>query len=98
MKSYEVEIKSLLGSAENADKLRQSLKDAYADAKLIAEEKQLNHYFNTPADFGALAENLQSVIPGEKKSFLTEILNFGKKLSVRTRDANGTVIVRERDQ
>ena len=58
MKSYEVEIKSLLGSEENADKLRGSLKNAYADAKLIAEEKQLNHYFNTPAGFKSLEENL----------------------------------------
>lgn len=93
MKSYEVEIKSLLGSEENADKLRRSLKDAYADAKLVAEEKQLNHYFNSPSDFGALKENLAPIVSDDKRKFLEEILEYGKKLSIRTRDANGTVIL-----
>ncbi|MEA2715088.1 MAG: hypothetical protein QOG91_116 [Candidatus Parcubacteria bacterium] len=93
MTRYEVEIKSLLGSEENADKLRRSLAEAYADAKLIAEEKQLNHYFNSPSDLGALVQNLAPIMPEKKGEAFKRILEYAKKMSVRTRESNSVVIL-----
>lgn len=92
-KTYEVEIKSLLGSKENVDKLKSAMKAAYPDAKLVGQGKQLNHYFNIPADLTALRENAAAIISGDKRVAFDEILEHGKKMSLRTRDADGKVIL-----
>ena len=93
MKSYEVEIKSLLGSKESADALKAKLQKSYPDTKLVATEKQLNHYFIVSSDHATLAKNLDPLVPAEKKASLDHILAYGKKISLRTRDANGKVIL-----
>ncbi len=92
-KSYEVEIKSLLGSKENVDSLKKALQAAYPDTKLIGTGKQLNHYFNVPADISLLVKNVLPIISADKKEALDHILNQGKKISLRTRDADGKVIL-----
>ncbi|MBI5126365.1 MAG: CYTH domain-containing protein [Candidatus Taylorbacteria bacterium] len=92
-RTYEVEIKSLLGSKENADSLKKGFMKMYPTAKLVGEEKQLNHYFNAPSEFATLKTNLLKVLPEDKKESLEYILTQGKKLSIRTRDANGKVLV-----
>ncbi len=91
--SYEVEIKSLLGSKDNAELLKNNLKKLYPDTNLISKGKQLNHYFNTPKDFSAIENNFAKYIPQEKKSTFTKILEHGQKISIRTRDADGKVIL-----
>ncbi|MES2216577.1 MAG: CYTH domain-containing protein [Patescibacteria group bacterium] len=91
--TYEVEIKSLLGSKEAAEKLKSSLKSAYPDTKLVGQGKQLNHYFNTPADTAKLIHGVEALVPAEKKAAFEKILKEGKKISLRTRDADGTVIL-----
>ena len=91
--TYEVEIKSLLGSKENADKLKSNLQKLYPKTKLIGKGKQLNHYFNVPEDLISLIKNITSIIPADKKTSLEHILKDGKKISLRTRDADGTVIL-----
>lgn len=91
-KSFEVEIKSLLGSKDNAEKLKNALTKRYPDTKLVGHGKQLNHYFNTPQDLSALAKNLSTHVPADKKSAFEDILKHGQKISIRTRDADGTVI------
>jgi len=108
---YEVEIKSLLGSQEAAHALISNLKELYPETYLIHTGRQLNHYFNIPADMGTLKNNLHALIPPEKKTAFEKIIMEGdqrttsgsdrrravstktKKVSLRTRDADGTVIL-----
>ena len=89
---YEVEIKSLLGSKEKADKLVLKLKKHDKNIKLSSQGKQLNHYFNIPKDID-LKKSLSSLIPKEKKIAFDKIMKEGKNLSVRTRDADGKVLI-----
>jgi len=89
---YEVEIKSLLGSKESANSLVDLLMKSDPSTKLIATEKQLNHYFNSVSDTKSLQKALNPYITKEKQAAFGKILTDGKKLSVRTRDANGKVI------
>ncbi len=91
--TYEVEIKSLLGSKESADRLKNELTKVYPDTKLVGQGKQLNHYFNTPADTSKLIQNMEALVPADKKISFQLILKEGKKISLRTRDADGTVIL-----
>lgn len=91
--SYEVEIKTLLGSKENAEKLKKELKKKYPDTKLVAKGKQLNHYFNTPADLKPLISNIEPLVSDAQKKDLENILKHGKKISLRTRDSDGKVIL-----
>jgi len=91
--SYEVEIKSLLGSKGSADKLKDNLMQKYPTTKLISKGKQLNHYFNTPKDLGKLIETLTPSISVEKQKAFEKILSHGQKMSIRTRDADGKVIL-----
>jgi len=92
-KSYEVEIKSLLGSKENVDKLKKNLQQKFPETKLIGTGKQLNHYFHVPADISLLVKNVLPIISADKKASLDHILKDGKKISLRTRDADGKVIL-----
>ena len=91
--SYEVEIKSLLGSKDKAEMLKNSLKTNFPDTKLISKEKQLNHYFNTPDDISRLERQLEKYIAEDKKKAFKNILEHGQKMSIRTRDADGKVIL-----
>ncbi len=93
MKSYEVEIKSLLGTKESALKLKKNLQKSFSDMKIIAEEKQLNHYFNTPKDLKAFESKISSLIPKDKLDSFMHVISHGNKISVRTRDASGKVIL-----
>jgi len=90
--TYEVEIKTLLGSKENADKLKKDFQKMFPDMKIIGEGKQLNHYFNTPKDFTLLIQNLTPHISTDKQESFQSILTHSQKTSIRTRDADGKVI------
>jgi len=91
--SYEVEIKSLLGSKDKAEMLKNSLKTNFPNTELISKEKQLNHYFNTPDDISRLERQLEKYIAEDKKKAFKNILEHGQKMSIRTRDADGKVIL-----
>jgi len=84
--TYEVEIKSLLGSKENADSFVSKLKKENPDLKLSSEGKQLNHYFNVPEGVD-LKTALASLIPEDRKESFDKIIKDGKKLSIRTRQS-----------
>jgi adenylate cyclase class IV len=87
---YEIEIKSLLGSLENAEQLKQTI---IADgATLIDTNNQLNHYFILH-DKNELSAGLAEIIPSEKKEVFDKIITEGNKLSVRTRGVDGKVIL-----
>lgn len=91
--SYEVEIKSLLGSKDSAELLKTNLQKLYPDTKLVSKGKQLNHYFVPPKEFSLLKEKFEKYIPEDKKRTFTNILEHGQKISIRTRDADGKVIL-----
>lgn len=84
---YEVEIKSLLQTKENAQKLRDKLKEQ--GIELSNKYKQLNHYFLNDGDFGKLEEKLLPLFDDEKKEKLRKILEEGSDHSLRTREMNG---------
>ncbi len=92
---YEVEIKSLLGSKDKADALVSKLKKNDKNLKIVSEGKQLNHYFDVPANVD-LKKALASLIPKDKKVAFEKIIKEGKKLSIRTRqstDGSGEKVI-----
>jgi hypothetical protein len=80
----EIEVKSLLGNKENADKLLEKVKENYPTFKLLHEEKQLNHYFKL-GDFISLSEKIVDNLSDDQKKQFKEIIEHGKNHSVRTR-------------
>jgi len=89
---FEIEIKSLLGSKENASTLIERLFALFPQAKLVSKNNQLNHYF-TGGDFVKLREKFTEHIPADHKEAFENILRVGKKHSVRTRQLDETVIL-----
>ncbi|MCL5782230.1 MAG: hypothetical protein M1459_02635, partial [Patescibacteria group bacterium] len=92
-KNYEVEVKSLLGTAERAKKLKHDLLKHVKGVKLLSQEKQLNHYFNPPADLATFAKEVASVLPDERRTEFEELVNDSRKISVRTRQSNTGVLL-----
>lgn len=92
MHTYEVEIKSLLGSSERADEVRVAIKKLDPDCQLESKNKQLNHYFKN----GTLTKLLEIAGPslsGTAHQKLTDMAKNAKEFSVRTRDKDGTVFL-----
>ena len=83
---YEVEIKSLLQTDENAQKLRTKLTEQ--GIKLSNKYSQLNHYFLNDGDFIKLKEKLMPLFSEEKKEKLQKILEKGENHSLRAREMN----------
>jgi adenylate cyclase class IV len=82
---YEIEVKTLLGSKENADSLKEKIKAGGGTS--IGQGKQLNHYFLLE-DSESLKSKLSSYFVGETLSTFNKILTEGKNLSVRTRETS----------
>lgn len=91
--TYEIEIKSLLGSKENADALVEKMKAK--DKNLFKHEthKQLNHYF-VGGNLQDLYNNVSNLIANEDilKKFQT-VIQKAKTFSVRTRLADSRLIL-----
>lgn len=87
--TYEVEIKSLLGSAERAEFLREKLRGRGAEFR--GSHAQHNHYFLTAPDLSVLARSLRPHLTEDKHDALTRILKEGNDHSIRTRNADGTI-------
>jgi adenylate cyclase class IV len=91
---YEVEIKSLLGSRENADELQKRLEEHERDLVHHGSHAQLNHYFKaSEGAVGALRDTLKPHIPETAVEDLEHIITVGDNHSVRTREADGDVLV-----
>ncbi|MDR3571826.1 MAG: CYTH domain-containing protein [Candidatus Pacebacteria bacterium] len=90
MQSYEVEVKSLLGSEERANELRDALQKIDPACELISKNKQLNHYFE-----GGTLEKLAEVVSPHLSALadvkLNEMIGRMSEFSIRSRDKNGTV-------
>ena len=91
MHIYEVEIKSLLGSKDKAQELKELL-TKNNNLKFLSKGRQLNHYFNTPKDLDVLYNVVLPYTPEEKILSLQKIIKEGKKVSVRTRESDGKVL------
>lgn len=88
MATYEIEVKSLLGSEENANQLRERL--LLAGGALRNRNKQLNHYF-IGGDFEMLRNTLSPHLSAGEREELARIVSVGTDFSVRTRDVDGIV-------
>jgi len=94
MPTFEIEIKSLLGTKERADELKRRLAQLFPAMKILPSHKQKNHYFNTPADLGVFEEAVMPQLPVDKQERLADILKNAKGgVSIRTREADGKVFV-----
>ncbi len=92
MQKYEVEIKSLLGSRENAELLRQKMKVIDPEMKLVSKNKQLNHYF-VGGDLSKLADAVKNHLSSEAQTKLEDLKARAKEFSIRTREKDGTVLL-----
>jgi predicted adenylyl cyclase CyaB len=92
MSQFEIEIKSLLGTKENADKLKQKLAEKGVDLSKAKQSKQLNHYF-TYTDLSKFHDSLLPHISEDKRELFSKIVKEGKKFSIRTRQANEKIIL-----
>lgn len=91
--SYEIEIKSLLGNKENADSLLEKMKAKDSELTEMGSHKQLNHYFEG-GSLASLYEAVKEVVTNvEKKQQLKDLSEKAKDFSVRTRWADGKVIL-----
>lgn len=91
MHSYEIEIKSLLGSKENAENLKSKLSNKYPDLKLVGRNSQLNHYF-VGGDTKKLLENISPLVAELHREKLKKILDKGSDLSIRTRKVDDKIL------
>ena len=89
---YEIEIKSLLGSPENASLLRKKLMEVDASATLVSQNKQLNHYF-VGGDVNVLYEKTAHFFSQKGKDHFKKVITDGDNFSVRTRLLNDTVLL-----
>ncbi len=87
---YEIEIKCLLGSRENAARLQTKMKEIDPSLESIGSHRQLNHYFEGKGDFRAVAQVLGE--ESARKAFV-ELAEHAKDFSLRTRDADGTILL-----
>lgn len=90
--SYEVEVKSLLGSPERAEKVRKALKQKDSSVKLLSRNKQLNHYF-VDGDLQKLTKTAAKHLPADAANRLSDMVKRAKDASVRTRDKDGEVLL-----
>jgi len=90
MQSYEVEVKSLLGSETRAAELCEAMKKVDPSSELVSKNKQLNHYFEG-GTLKSLAEVISSHLSGLADVKLGEMVQQAKSFSVRTRDKDGAV-------
>jgi predicted adenylyl cyclase CyaB len=92
MQTYEVEVKSLLGSKENADALRQKMQELDPATKLTSRNKQLNHYF-TGGTMAALVKKIEGTISFDALKKLSDLITRVTEISVRTRNKDGEVLL-----
>ncbi len=90
--SYEVEIKSLLGSPERAEEVRQAMRAVDPAVTLLSRNTQLNHYF-VGGNLSRLAEIASTSLSAEASRRLRDIAATAKDASVRTREKDDEVLL-----
>lgn len=94
MQTYEVEIKSFLGTKERAEAVKSAMRKLDPSCELLTKNAQLNHYFEPSTGtlltlYKSIAKHLSGV--GEIK--LEDLANRASDFSVRTRDKDGKVYI-----
>ncbi len=92
MNSFEVEVKSLLGTEEAAQALRERMKQIDPSTVLTSQNKQLNHYF-TGGDMQKLGLGIAPHLSADVLAKFNDIILKSKDFSTRTRDKDGTVLL-----
>ena len=92
MSQYEIEIKSLLGSKENAEALRSRMCELDPACACVSTNKQLNHYF-TGGVLTDLFEKTKHLFSRDTQKKFENIAERGKDFSVRTRQKDETVLL-----
>ena len=92
MHTYEIEIKSLLGSAKNAEKIKKAMSKTDPDFKLISQNKQLNHYF-TGGELQKLFDNTKEYLSPKSKKLCKDLIQKATDFSVRTREKNSKEVI-----
>lgn len=92
MNTFEIEIKILLWSEENAQNLIQKLHQHDENISLKDENNQLNHYFLAEGDFNNLVETLKQHIHSDHHDKLNAVIIDGKNHSIRTREVDGKLL------
>ncbi len=87
----EIEIKTLLGSKENAEALKIAMKAFDPSVALVGTNKQLNHYF-VGGDVVKLEESFSGLLSGEGLERFRKIMHEGQNISLRTRKADEVVL------
>ena len=90
--SYEVEIKCLLGSKEKVEKLLERMQLRDPKLQQLSFHKQLNHYF-IGRNLKQLYENVTPFLREEEKGQFQLLASEAKDFSLRTRLADGEVIL-----
>lgn len=86
--AYEIEIKSLLGEEEHAERLKEAMRALDPSLSLRSSYTQLNHYFEG-GNLDALVEALAPHVPAGTLEQMRTIAAEGTNVSVRTREMNG---------
>jgi adenylate cyclase class IV len=88
----EIEVKSLLGSSENAQSLIERMKKHNPSLSCVEKSSQLNHYF-IAGDLENLDKTVQRWTSPHVQEQIQTILGKNAPFSVRTRKHNGNVIL-----
>ncbi len=92
MHAYEIEIKSLLGSTEKAQDIRNKMRVLDPNTTLTKENKQLNHYFIN-GDMAKLCEYVLPLFAEKEQKRLKKIASEGKEFSIRSRQQNDRILL-----
>ena len=92
MHSYEVEVKSLLGSKERAEEVRKAMRKADPGCALISRNKQLNHYF-VDGSLKTLVAKISPHLLPELAAKLRNLAGRASEFSTRSRQKDDAVLL-----
>ena len=92
MSHFEIEIKSLLGSQENALALVEEMQALDPDTNIVSEHRQLNHYF-TGGDVNDLYKKVEHLFTGAEHDKLQKVIERGSSFSIRSRQKDEQVLL-----
>jgi adenylate cyclase class IV len=92
MQTYEVEVKSLLGSPENAEALRAKMLALDPGTSLTSKNTQLNHYFEG-GTLEALLKKIEGHLSPKALKVLIDLTARATQSSVRTRKKESAVLL-----
>jgi predicted adenylyl cyclase CyaB len=90
--SYEIEIKSLLGTEDQARLFKERLFKKYPSARLLGKNTQLNHYF-VDGNLAMLCEKISSRLKDDEVQRLEKIVKEGTTFSIRARSIKGKTLL-----